>query len=113
MDPSLHVAQQVYPTCALKRYTAAQVKSCLQSKHLMFIGDSLTRYQYLSLVYFLEHERWPQRFSIIADPCPHKDEAGMDACSTPNEPNVCAERDGEEGGWPTFQQSLGWWGIPR
>lgn len=93
-------------TCALKRYTAPQVESCLRSKHLMFIGDSLTRYQYLSLAYFLEHGRWPQRFNRIADPCPYKNEAGLDACSTPNEPNVCAEGDWP-GGWPAYQQSLG------
>lgn len=93
-------------TCTLKRYTAPQVKSCLQSKHLMFIGDSLTRYQYLSLVYFLEYERWPPRFNRIADPCPFKNEAGQDACSTSHEPNVCAEGDWP-GGWPAFQQSVG------
>lgn len=92
--------------CILKRYTAPQVKLCLQSKHLMFIGDSLSRYQYLSLVYFVEYGRWPQRFNRIADPCPYKNEAGLYACSTLNEPNVCAEGDWP-GGWPAYQQSVG------
>lgn len=33
--------------------TKDQALSCLQGRHLVFIGDSLTRYQYLNLVFFL------------------------------------------------------------
>lgn len=32
--------------------------SCLQNRTMLFIGDSLTRYQYLSLVYFIATGRW-------------------------------------------------------
>lgn len=35
-----------------------RVLEALRGQHVAFIGDSLTRYQYLSLVYFLETGRW-------------------------------------------------------
>jgi len=31
----------------------------LEGKHLVLFGDSLTRYQYLSLVFFLVYKKWP------------------------------------------------------
>jgi len=31
----------------------------LKGKHLIIFGDSVTRYQYMSLVYFLENKKWP------------------------------------------------------
>jgi hypothetical protein len=46
-------------TCRLKRYTSSEARQCLSNKHLSFIGDSLTRYQYLSLAYFLERGQYP------------------------------------------------------
>jgi hypothetical protein len=46
-------------TCRLKRYTSSEARQCLSNKHLAFIGDSLTRYQYLSLAYFLERGQYP------------------------------------------------------
>ena len=49
-------------TCHLKRYTADQALTCLKDKNLLFVGDSLTRYQFMSLAYFLDHKRWPMRF---------------------------------------------------
>lgn len=36
----------------------AAVLDALAGEHLVLVGDSLTRYQYLSLVYFLETRRW-------------------------------------------------------
>ena len=39
-------------TCVLKRYTAHEAGQCLADKNLFFIGDSVTRYQFLSFAYF-------------------------------------------------------------
>jgi len=49
-------------TCQLKRYTSQEAKQCLAGKKLLFVGDSLTRYTYTSLAYFLEHNKWPNPF---------------------------------------------------
>lgn len=92
-------------TCQLKRYTAIEAKQCLKKKHLLFLGDSLTRYQYMSLAYFMEHSKWPLRFNVQS-PCNHVDEDGKETCSTRQEPNICAEGDWP-GGWPQYQQNLG------
>jgi hypothetical protein len=83
-------------TCQLKRYTARQAGMCLKNKSLLFIGDSLTRYQYLSLAYFLEHKQWPPRYQATGyHPCLQVDEHNNTACSTPDKPNVCCEYDWE------------------
>ena len=42
------ISQNVYP----------QAERCLAGRHIIFVGDSLTRYQYLSLVFFLENKVW-------------------------------------------------------
>ena len=98
-------------TCHLKRYTARQAGQCLTNKSLLFIGDSLTRYQFLSLAYFLEHKRWPKRYHATGNvPCQQRDENNSTACSTPNEPSVCCEYDWESpenGYWPGFIRALG------
>jgi hypothetical protein len=47
--------------CGIKRFHHADTVSCLRNKHVLFVGDSLTRYQYLSLVLFLEFGRWPEQ----------------------------------------------------
>jgi hypothetical protein len=94
-------------TCRLKKYTAREAGQCLKNKNLLFVGDSLTRYQYLSLAYFMEHKKWPPRFQAL-DPCNRVDEYGNETCSKPNEPNVCAEGDWNKvGGWAPYIQTLG------
>ena len=94
-------------TCRLKKYTAREAGQCLKNKSLLLIGDSLTRYQYLSLAYFMEHKTWPVRFQAL-DPCNRVDDYGNETCSKPNEPNICAERDWNViGGWSTYIQTLG------
>jgi hypothetical protein len=95
-------------TCRLKRYTSIDALSCLRDKHVMFVGDSLSRYQYLSLVHLLERDGYAPRFRLQDnDPCHHIDEStGGVACSRPGEPNVCAEGDWS-GGWPAYQMNLG------
>lgn len=49
--------------CRLRRMTAAEVRRCLSNSTITFVGDSLTRYQYLSLAHFLVHGRFIQRYA--------------------------------------------------
>lgn len=43
------------------RFSLADVLECLRHKHILFIGDSITRYLFLSLVTVLETGAWPRR----------------------------------------------------
>jgi hypothetical protein len=98
---------ELVETCRLKRYTAQQANTCLRHKHLAMIGDSITRYQYLSLAYLLEHGAFPPRFARTASPtaqCRHVDEHGIPACSPFDEPNICVESDWK--GWDGYYESL-------
>ena len=96
-------------TCYLTRYTPDQAGKCLKNKNLFFIGDSLTRYQFLSLAYFLEHKKWPMRFHARLQPClDHIDENGNPTCSKKEEPSVCNEVDWVDiGGWKSYYQAMG------
>jgi hypothetical protein len=49
-------------SCKLRRLSADAARQCLSNKTLTFVGDSLSRYQYLSLAYFLTHGRYMQRY---------------------------------------------------
>lgn len=97
--------------CHLRRYTAQEAGQCLENKSMLFIGDSLTRYQYLSLVYFLERKIWPPRYQTTGfTPCTQVDEYNNTVCSEVDKPNVCCEYDWEfngHGQWPGFMQKLG------
>ena len=53
--------------CELRRPTLCQAQHCLSSQSLLFIGDSLTRYMYLSLIYFLSHGEWPDKLGGVAN----------------------------------------------
>jgi hypothetical protein len=93
--------------CRLKRYTAKEANTCLADKHVSMIGDSITRYQYLSLAYLLEHGTFPPRFARTSSAkavCRHVDEFGHPACSPHNEPNICVESDWN--GWDSYYTSL-------
>jgi hypothetical protein len=99
--------------CRLKRYTSHEANTCLADKHVSMIGDSLTRYQYLSLAYFLEHGTFPPRFPQAAPDAPtaparclHVDETGRPTCSPAGEPNVCVESD-----WDGYEGHAGWDGF--
>jgi hypothetical protein len=48
--------------CRLRRLAAAEARQCLNRKKLVFIGDSISRYMYSSLVHFLSREVWPERY---------------------------------------------------
>jgi hypothetical protein len=92
--------------CHLKRYTAAQAGQCLKNKNLLFIGDSLTRYQFTSLSYFLDHKHWPKRFHASLQPCTHISEDGTPACNIQDEPSVCTNIDWKQH-WAGYYQSMG------
>mmetsp|Transcript_43385 Transcript_43385/g.82768 ORF Transcript_43385/g.82768 Transcript_43385/m.82768 type:complete len:357 (+) Transcript_43385:1450-2520(+) len=43
----------------------------LQNKTILFLGDSVTRYQYISLVMFLRHKKWPgNHVTYLGEPNP-------------------------------------------
>jgi hypothetical protein len=39
--------------CRLRRFTGDEARKCLSGRHVAFVGDSVTRYQYISLAFFL------------------------------------------------------------
>ena len=94
-------------TCCLKRYNTHKARHCLTEKNLLFIGDSLTRYQFLGFAYFLEHNRWPPKFKTDLQ-CDHVDKHGNTMCSKSDDPNICMEEDwGMFGRWPSYIQEIG------
>lgn len=46
--------------CLLVRPSASRVRKCLRHRHLLFVGDSLQRYLYLTLANFLVTGEWPR-----------------------------------------------------
>ena len=46
------------PGCDTKLLTHANVMLCLAHRHVVLLGDSITRYSYLSLIQFLELRTW-------------------------------------------------------
>jgi hypothetical protein len=104
--------------CRLHRYTAQEARQCLRGQHMSLMGDSLSRYLFLSLSFFMQHGVWPPRFGqargqfgyesinstttttkMKKQPpqrqpvCPHIDEQGQATCSPMGEPNPVMEGD--------------------
>jgi len=52
------VPPTVGTTHDLTRYTHAGYDKCLSNKNIVFIGESRTRYQYISLVHYLKSEKF-------------------------------------------------------
>jgi hypothetical protein len=93
--------------CRLKRYTSQEANQCLAHTHVSMIGDSLTRYQYLSLAYFLEHGKFPPRFGG-KKPAPVTSTANSTANSTApgaEHRNIADEHDW--GGFNNYFAQLG------
>eukprot|EP00798_Chlamydomonas_sp_ICE-L_P004362 gene4362-14485_t len=44
--------------CRLRRLSHHAARSCLENKHITFLGDSVTRYQYTSLLNFLSSSKY-------------------------------------------------------
>lgn len=55
-------------SCRVKHFSHSHAKQCLKGHHLLFMGDSLSRYFYLSLAQLLATKRWGQRFSRSSHP---------------------------------------------
>ena len=110
--------------CHLHRYTSAEANRCLAGQHLNLIGDSLTRYQFLSLAQFIHTGSYPAHFpransrnpygysssgaaSTTTDSssssCRYVDQHGVPQCSPPDQPNLCSEGDFGMG-----TQAAGW-----
>ena len=49
-------ADEIFDSKELQEYNF--VKNCLKGKSILFIGDSLTRYQYLNLVHYIATDKW-------------------------------------------------------
>lgn len=81
--PSTH-PQLYLDRCSLRRFTAPEARRCLAAKPLIMIGDSVTRYQFLSLITWLDSGRWP--------PPEH---------GTPDHPSPVIESEWTHG-WPDF-----------
>ena len=100
-----------HSVCQLHRYTADQAKQCLKGQHVNVIGDSFSRYLYVSLVWFLHHGSYPPRFArpnFGLDNCTNVDETGKEQCSPKDSPNICQEGDWIPlGGWRYYVQAIG------
>lgn len=101
--------------CSLKRYTAVEARQCLANQHIHFIGDSLSRYMFNSLAYFIDKGRYPPRFpspKAYGDECQyHVDEYNQSQCSEEGDPNICTEVDWfhhySTKSWEMFYRALG------
>ena len=85
----LHLGDEVL------RAQAAKVRHCLAGRSLLFVGDSITRYQYISLISLIETGRFPERCTRTHDP--------------QAEASVVRERDWgttRNDGWPTFYRNV-------
>ena len=49
---------ELHDVCDLSTFRLGWAHACLRDTTVVFIGDSLTRYQYLNLVYFLRNGKW-------------------------------------------------------
>ena len=52
--------------CIMARPSAVAARRCLAGRHLVFIGDSISRYMYLALASFLVSGRWPEDAPLAA-----------------------------------------------
>ena len=101
--------------CSLMRYSADEARQCLANEHLNFIGDSLSRYQFHSLVHFIDKGTYPPRFPsplVYGDECQyHVDEVNQSQCSPKGQPNICMELDWYEHhkdrSWNMLYQAVG------
>lgn len=53
-----HIQKGNFSTKYRENKTPLKLKELLKNKHIVFIGDSLTRYQYLNFIHFLHFNSW-------------------------------------------------------
>ena len=58
----------------VKSTTEAQIIDAMRNKQIIMIGDSLMRFQYLSLVYLLRHKRF---VALTMDPNPSEEDSWL------------------------------------
>ena len=77
-------------TCHLHRYTPDQARHCLAGQHVNMIGDSVTRFQFLSFAYMIHHAHYPPRFGYdrTHKKCAHFNHDQQPTCSTPTNPGI-------------------------
>lgn len=56
---AFHGSDATHPQCVLTPISAEEARQCLTDRHIVFIGDSITRYQGQSLMAFLHTGVWP------------------------------------------------------
>jgi hypothetical protein len=80
-----------------RRFTGLELRECLRDKHIVFVADSLGRYQYLALAYWLETmEQPPAQWSN------HQEKMATGELK-PRNPSVCSELS-----WGNYSNK---WGI--
>ena len=105
-------------TCRLERFDAHAARQCMSKHHKLLLGDSLMRYQYLSLVYLLEHGKFPPRWGTATKnpgrKCLYTNADGSPACSPAEQPHVCMENDwatkyghAVDKSWKQYHMALG------
>ena len=57
-SPATTAAAAIGTTYEILHYTHAGYDKCLSNKNIVFIGESRTRYQYMSLVHYLKSEKF-------------------------------------------------------
>ena len=65
IDGSLEVSLS---HCRLRKFTGNEAKKCLKDNHLLFMGDSLSRYFYMSLTTLIATGHWSPRLSHKTNP---------------------------------------------
>lgn len=57
--PFMAMPKLALSDCRLRRFTAEEARTCLAGRPVVFVGDSLSRYSFLSLAAFLHNGSWP------------------------------------------------------
>ncbi|KAJ1454262.1 hypothetical protein M885DRAFT_522087 [Pelagophyceae sp. CCMP2097] len=94
--------------CKIVRYVPEDARRCLKGRSIFMIGDSVTRYQTMSLIHFLERSAWPDRLPLSARRCQLRSGAPRQACG--KTPNICVEGDWRNGSirnWPNMLAQIG------
>lgn len=97
--------EEIAHICRLHRYTADEARQCLAHSvgHLNMIGDSIMRYQFLSLAQFVHEGHYPAHFPRGEPTCRHLDERGVPQCAPPDQPNLATQAD-----WLSGMATHGW-----
>jgi len=100
------VLDEIAHICRLHRYTADEARQCLAHSvgHLNFIGDSISRYQFLSLAQFVHTGHYPAHFPRAGETsCRRLDDNGVPHCAPPDQPNLAMHGD-----WTIRMETEGW-----